>query len=637
MCGIAGIAHATTTNQVVDEHLITRMTDEIHHRGPDDDGSYISQDKKIGLGFRRLSIVDLSYAGHQPMSDNSKKYWIVFNGEIYNYKEIKNDLLNKGYKFHSNTDTEVILNGYIEYGINIISLLNGMFAIALWDEKQQILYLIRDRLGIKPLYYYYNNNSIIFASEIKSVLTSIKHKPTLNHQALADYLTYLSSPPVISFFNDIHKMMPGHIIEYNARIGSIRQYEYWDVQKITTKNDYTNFNEEDYIKEIRSLLKESIQMQMMADVPFGVLLSGGIDSSLNVALMSEVLSQPVETFSVGTNFGAKYNEFHYARQVASLYKTNHHELLIDENDAFSCLDSLIWHLDEPNADPVCIPLYHLSKFVRQSGTIVVQVGEGSDELFSGYQHYLREFNYYNKFYKIIPSFISKIIYKGSNKIFKYHPITEYFRRSAYNSGSFLGGASTAGFTEHLKKVMNFSLNTQPSSKISIEYMRKAKEKDFDYLNQMIYFEIKNRLAELLLMRVDKMSMAHSIEARVPFLDHRLVELAMQIPEKLKIKNNIPKYILKKSCEGILPNSIIYRKKQGFAAPVSIWMKEGELGKYTVNSIVNSKLVSQKIISRDFVEYIYHRHCRGYEDHSGRLWSLLMVALWVDKFDVEINN
>lgn len=637
MCGIVGIAYAATTNQVVEEYLVTRMTDKIQHRGPDDAGIYISQNKKIGLGFRRLSIVDLSYAGHQPMSDDSKKYWIVFNGEIYNYKEIKKDLLNKGYKFCSNTDTEVILKGYIEYGIDIISKLNGMFAIALWNEEKQILHLVRDRLGIKPLYFYHKNNSIIFASEIKSILECTTHKPTLNHQALADYLTYLSSPPAISFFNDINKMMPGHIIDYNARIGSIQQYKYWDVQKIDTKNDHGNLNEEYYIREIRSLLKESIQMQMMADVPFGVLLSGGIDSSLNVALMSEVLSQPVETFSVGTNFGAKYNEFHYARQVASLYKTNHHEFLIDENDAFNCLDSLVWHLDEPNADPVCIPLYHLSKFVRQSGTIVVQVGEGSDELFSGYQHYLREFNYYNKFYKIMPSFISKVIYNSSNKILKYHPITEYFRRSAYSNGSFLGGASTAGFTEHLKKSMNFSLDTQSSSKISIEYMDKAKEKNFDYLNQMIYFEIKNRLAELLLMRVDRMSMAHSIEARVPFLDHRLVELAMKIPEKFKIKNKIPKYILKKSCEGILPNSIIYRKKQGFAAPISIWMKEGELGKFAVNSIVKSKLISQKIISQDFVKAIYHRHCRGYEDHSGRLWSLLMVALWMDKFDIEINN
>lgn len=637
MCGIVGIACATTTNQIVDDRVIIKMTNKISHRGPDDSGVYVSGDRKIGLGFRRLSIMDLSYAGHQPMSDDSKKHWIVFNGEIYNYKEVKKELLEKGYKFRSNTDTEVILNGYIEYGINIVSKLNGMFAIALWDEDKQMLYLVRDRLGIKPLYFYHKNDSIIFASEIKSILEAITHKPELNHQALAEYLTYLSSPPEISFFKDINKIMPGNIVEYNPYIGSMRQYEYWDVQKNIIKNDRSDLNEKYYIDKIRVLLKESIQMQMMADVPFGVLLSGGIDSSLNVALMSQVLNQPVQTFSIGTNFGAKYNEFQYARQVAGLYKTNHHEILIDENDAFECIDSLVWHLDEPNADPVCIPLYHLSKFVRQSGTIVVQVGEGADELFSGYQHYIREFDFYNKFYKIIPSIIGKVIYKGSNKFLKYHPITEYFRRSAHHNGSFLGGASTAGFTEHLKQAMGFSLNTYSSSQISTKYMNKAKGENFDYLNQMVYFEIKNRLAELLLMRVDKMTMAHSIEARVPFLDHRLVELAMQIPQELKIKNKIPKYILKKSCEGILPNSIIYRKKQGFAAPISIWMKEGRLGKYALDSIIKSKLISQKIISRNFVEDIYCRHRKGYEDHSGRLWSLLMIALWIDKFDVGVHN
>lgn len=637
MCGIVGIVHPTNTSRIVDESVITRMTDKIAHRGPDDSGIYISQNKKVGLGFRRLSIVDLSYAGHQPMSDESLNYWMIFNGEIYNYKEIKNELLKKGYKFRSNTDTEVILNGYIEYGIDIISKLNGMFAIALWDEKQQILYVVRDRLGIKPLYFYCKNNSFAFGSEIKSIIEFIADKPTLNHQAFADYLTYLSSPPVMSFFNDINKMMPGHIIEYSVRTGDMRQYEYWDVQATSTQSDNIELDEEDYIEKIRSLLKESIQMQMMADVPFGVLLSGGIDSSLNVALMSEVLNQPVETFSIGTNFGVKYNEFQYARQVASLYKTNHHEILIDEKDAFNCIDSLVWHLDEPNADPVCIPLYHLSKFVRQSGTIVVQVGEGSDELFSGYQHYIREYQFYNKFYNVMPNFISKGAYNLSNMFYKYHPITEYFRRSSYNNGSFIGGASTAGFTEHLKGVMNLSLNTDPASKISVDYMNKAKEKNFDYLNQMIYFELKNRLAELLLMRVDKMSMAHSIEARVPFLDHRLVELAMKIPEQFKIKNKTPKYILKKSCEGILPNSIIYRKKQGFAAPISIWMKDGELGKYAVDNIVSSKLVSQKIIPRDFVKNLHYRHCKGYEDHSERLWSLLMVARWIDKFDVGIDN
>lgn len=637
MCGIVGIAYGITTNRIVDDRSVIRMADKISHRGPDDAGIYISEDKKIGLGFRRLSIVDLSYAGHQPMIDECEKYCMVFNGEIYNYKEIKNELLNKGHKFRSNTDTEVILNGYIEYGINIVSKLNGMFAIALWDKEKQILYLVRDRLGIKPLYFYYKNSSIIFASEIKSILEVINDKPQLNHQAFSDYLTYLSSPPGITLFNGINKMMPGYIIEYNVRIDTMQQYQYWNLQAISVENEDTIFSEEDYTNEIRSLLKESIQMQMMADVPFGVLLSGGIDSSLNVALMSQVLNQPVQTFSIGTNFGAKFNEFQYARQVAQLYRTNHHEILMDESDALNCMDSLVWHLDEPNADPVCLPLYHLSRFVRQSGTIVVQVGEGSDELFSGYQHYIREYNYYKKFYKIIPSVISKGIYKGSNRLLKYHPITEYFRRLAYRDGSFSGGASTAGFTEHLKQAMNLSFNTYSSSKIGIEYMNEAKEKNFDYLNRMIYFEIKNRLAELLLMRVDKMSMAHSIEARVPFLDHRLVELAMRIPEKLKIKNNVPKYILKKSCEGILPDSIIYRKKQGFAAPISIWMKDGKLGKYAVSSIIESKLISQKIISRDFVENLHYRHCKGYEDHSGRLWSLLMVVLWIKKFDVEISN
>jgi asparagine synthase (glutamine-hydrolysing) len=637
MCGIAGIFNYSQSPNLISDSILKRMTSVIAHRGPDDEGIYISPDRMLGFGFRRLAIIDLSPAGHQPMSTPDGSLWIVFNGEIYNHLELRKTLEAKGYRYRSKTDTETILYAYQEYGLDCIEKFYGMFAIAIWDSRKKELVLIRDRIGVKPLYYTFSNGALLFGSEIKSILEHPSLSRTLNTQALYDYLTFYATPPNETMFKGIYKLEAGHYAVINSN-GEMKKTQWWDLNHRTESFPKEKFLSEAFcVENLRRLLRDSIKLRMMSDVPFGVMLSGGIDSSLNVALMSELMTRPVETFSVGFKDLEKYNELGYARQIATEFKTNHHEILLTEQDAIDFLPEMVWHQDEPNADPVCVPLYFVSKLCRKSGTIVAQVGEGSDEEFSGYTQYLREL-WFQKYYdSLLPESLKALFYQVLRRVQPLSLLSDYARRSLYQEPTFYSGA--VSFTEEQKAELcttPFLHDSHSSARISKAYFKRFESlstpsESADFLRKMIYAEFKNRLPELLLMRVDKMSMAVSIEARVPFLDHRLVEFAIQIPESLKLKHGVPKYILKKAAEDILPNNIIYRRKQGFAAPAIEWLRNGKLSPIAEDLVLSSGLIKENLFRKKFIKRLFEEHRSGKANRGQQLWSLLVVSLWYDRF------
>ncbi len=654
MCGICGILNYGSSSQPVSESLLKKMSDTILHRGPDDSGAYLSPKRNLGFGFRRLAIVDLSPAGHQPMSSSDGKITIIFNGEIYNHLIIRKELERSGYRYRSRSDTETILYAYQEYGLDFVHKLLGMFAIALWDEDKQQLVLVRDRIGVKPLYYTFADGYLVFGSEIKALLQHPSVHRELNEEAMNHYLTFLIPPAPLTMFKNIFKLEAGHRMVVNAD-GTFHDEQYWDpvpmgeqpsidfngnpVSRSPLLDPDYSMTEESCVQTIRTLLKQSIKDRMMSDVPFGVFLSGGIDSSTNVALMAELMNRPVDTFSVGIKDLEKYNEMGYARQIAKEFKTNHHEIIIDHKDAFDFLPKLIYHQDEPLADPVCIPLYFVSKLARNSGAIVVQVGEGSDEQFAGYVSMMRELRFYNtlwKSYKILPHFVQETIFKAASvALEKRHSYLalEYIRKAAAGDELFWGGA--INFTEmHKKHLLNGrNSNSRTSSHVfAKQWHRNLLEHDphADYLKRMIYLEFKNRLPELLLMRVDKVSMATSVEARVPFLDHRMVEFSMRIPSALKIKNGVTKYILKKAVEGIIPRNIIYRKKQGFAAPVSEWLRN-EWASFAEEKLINSRISREGYFNKTYLHSLIENHKLHKAESGQNLWNLLNLTLWHEQW------
>lgn len=638
MCGISGVFHFKNQN-IVDEEVLKRMNGILKHRGPDDEGVYVSKDGKLGLGFRRLSIIDLSPAGHQPMSNEDGTIWTVFNGEIYNFQEIRRELEKKGHTFKSKTDTETILHTYEDHGTEAVQKLNGMFSVALWDEKKRKLWLVRDRLGIKPLYYTVQNKSIIFASEIKAILEYPGIKRKLDEEALFHYLTFSCCPAPMTLFEGIKKLAAGFYLTVDEN--GVKETQYWDVVGGTKGKERRSKHDEKYFREnIREILKDSVKRQMVCDVPFGVFLSGGIDSSTNVALMTEARGKPVDSFSVNIKDLPLYDEFSWARKVAKTFNSNHHEITVEPKDLMSFLPILADATCDPNGDPVCFPLYFVSKLIKDSGVIVAQVGEGSDELFAGYNQYMLVVNFWKKWWKkleVLPSPLKKLLFELS-KISK-HPgydlHKEQLRKLACAEEFFWGGA--IAFSEFTKwDILSDEFKRRHDGTSSFDVIKPYYKKidsdapETDFLNRMIYLELKIRLPELLLMRVDKITMANSIEARVPFLDHRLVELAMQIPMDLKLKNNISKYVLKEAVRGIIPDEIINRKKQGFSAPIAQWLNTA-LKNELPNVLWQSRIWETGIFNKKAIEKMIADHQNSKADLSFRIWNLITLCLWYDRW------
>jgi asparagine synthase (glutamine-hydrolysing) len=633
MCGIVGI-YNYKKQEPVNEKILIEMRDTMVHRGPDGAGIWISPDKRVGFAHRRLSIIDLSASANQPMCNEDESIWIVFNGEIYNHFEIRPELEKLGHRFKTDhSDTEVVIHSFEEWGVSCVHRFRGMFAFALWDEKKKELWLFRDRIGVKPLYYTYQNDQLIFASEIKAILAYPDIKREVNEEAFYHYLSFLTTPSPYTLFEKIMKLPPGCYvkIQKNGNIKVNRYWELWDYTK-----PLINVSEEEIAIRLLEELKIAVRYRKVSDVPVGIFLSGGIDSSTNAVLFSEDEKNSIKTFSIGYDkeYQSYHNEFQYARKIAKQVKSNHYERQLKIDDLIKFLPELTYYQDEPIADPVCIPVYYLSKLARDNGVIVCQVGEGSDELFCGYPGWKSSLNLqkYNKLPLGIPIkrlglSLLKIIGREQRMYY------EWLRRAVEKQPIFWGGAEA--FTETQKKILissrlrkKFRGYSSYEALKPIEKRFKEKAWEKSNLNWMSYLDLNLRLPELLLMRVDKMSMATSLEARVPFLDHKFVELAMSIPESVKTRNGELKYILKKAVRGIIPDEILNRKKQGFGVPIYEWFFD-KLGDYTNNKIHNF-IQRTDFFDKSYVEELFRTN------NGSKLWYILNFVLWHERW-IENKN
>jgi len=602
------------------------MRATLSHRGPDGAGTWISPDKKIGLGHCRLSIIDLSQNASQPMCNEDGSLWVVFNGEIYNHAEIRKELSKTGnHRWKTDhSDTEVIVHSFEEWGIDCLHKFRGMFAIVVWDNKKHELWLIRDRIGIKPLYYSFHHGRVTFASEIKALLKDPQQERKLNENSLYHYLSFLTVPAPNTLFEGIFKIPSGTYLKILPN-GQVFEQRYWDILDHT--EPLINASEKEVADRLLNELRMAVKLRKVSDVPVGVFLSGGIDSSTNAALFSEGENQVVKTFSIGYKGNNKSypNELDFARLMAKTIHASHHELLLDVDDLINFLPTMVYLQDEPIADPVCVPVYYVSKLARDNNVIVCQVGEGADELFCGYPSWkiildLEKFNSWP-----VPAMFKRIGLKGlelfgQSSSFSY----EWLRRAVDREPIFWGGAEA--FTEtQKKKILSDRLKNKFKNYSSAEILKPIYEKfqkknwEKSPLQWMSYLDLNIRLPELLLMRVDKMSMGVSLECRVPFLDHKFVELAMSIPTQIKIKNGQLKYILKKSVKDIIPKEILNRPKQGFGVPICEWFM-GRLGTEVKKKLADFCDKTDAFEKREIMSLLEH-------PQNVQTWYLYNFALW----------
>ncbi len=658
MCGIAGIV-SFSKGSSVDASILTKMRDTMIHRGPDGASNWIPRHKKVGLAHRRLSILELNDIAAQPMCNEEGTVWVTFNGEIYNHLSLRKELLKAGHVFKTDhCDTEVLVHGYEEWGIEgLLKRIEGDYGFGLWDESKKKLFLVRDRVGVKPVYFSLQNGIFLFASEIKAILAHPAVSRDIDPIAMYHYLSFLTTPAPFTMFKGIFKLPAGHYLEIDTE-GNFKTFQYWDVTEKSRNFELPKSSqaeqEQYYISEIQNRLKDAVKKRMMSDVPFGVFLSGGIDSSTNVALMAQFMNRPIDTFTVGFKDFHHLNELEHADQIANEFKTNHHQILIDETDMRGYLADLVHHQDEPIADWVCIPLYFVSKLTKDSGTTVIQVGEGSDEQFCGYASYMGYLELYKKYWKpyqslpkSLQSLGASIFGLAANLQSSLDIYADIVERASKDRDHFWSGATV--FWDRMKrKLIAAQLETSIPSQVMesgllphsylemdtfnvIQSFGKAlKEKcpSPDVLTRMIYNEFKLRLPELLLMRVDKVTMSKSLEARVPFLDHNLVEFSMNIPMSFKVKGNEAKYLLKKAVEGLIPHNIIYRKKMGFGAPMGQWLR-GEFGHQVASSILNSNLLKRGYFNLEYIKKLSKDHAEGRSDNSLYIWTLFNLTSWYD--------
>ena len=630
MCGIIGCLVFNESSYRVSNLQLNKMRDSMTHRGPDGFDNWISADEKIGLAHRRLSIIDLSSQASQPMSNYGSTIHIVFNGEIYNHAEIRSKLIVLGVNHWQTThsDTEVILKAYEFWGIDFIHKLRGDFAIGIWDSRSEELLLIRDRVGVKPLYYSIIDSRVIFSSEIKAILEDKDVPRKINEKGLFHYLTFLTVPAPETLFKDIFKLAAGTYIKF-SKDGVKTECKYYDVLEHIDNN--INYSDDAKVSsQILQELRKAVQYRQVSDVPVGIFLSGGIDSSINTAFFSEN-SDTVKTFSIGydSEYKTYANELNYARLVAGRFKAQHHERILTEKDLISFLPKMVELQDEPLADPVCMPVYYVSELARKNGVKVCQVGEGADELFFGYKTWGRMLQVHKLNRLPVPLIIKRTLSFVMRKFKKMDNIYyEYLQRGIRQEPIFWTGSEA--FTDSEKKKL---LSTRMSNKFKgttsydvvkpywDHYCLKADKRDT--INWMAYMDLNVRLPELLLMRVDKMSMGVSLEARVPFLDHHVVELAMSIQGSRKFKKSIYKSILKEAVRGLIPDEVIDRKKQGFGAPIGDWY-QSDLGEKAYSALKDF------CMDTDYFNWIEVERILK-SNQSSKTWPLLNLALWYNKY------
>jgi asparagine synthase (glutamine-hydrolysing) len=629
MCGIAGVLSTGSVRNITPECLAA-MSEAVSHRGPDGADTWVSASGQIGLAHRRLAIIDISPAAAQPMSDAAGRYRIVFNGEIYNHAELRRELISagRGPWRTDHSDTEVILQAFAHWGIDSLQRLRGMFAFALWDELRRELWLVRDRLGIKPLYYSVQPGRVLFASEIKAILADGGASRALDETALFHFLSFLVPPAPRTMFAAVRKLPNATWMRISAD-GAITERRYWDV--LDHVRPHAGLAEDAVAQQLLACLEESVRLHKVSDVPVGVFLSGGIDSSTNAALFSRGESQPVRTFSIGyAGDNPSYpNELGYARLMASQIGAQHHELVLSERDLDAFLPEMVRLQDEPIADPVCVPVYYVSRLARKHGVKVCHVGEGADELFAGYPYWRRACQLETMAALPLANFAKPVAAAAlaplaSRMGFRY----EWLRRAAAGQPVFWGGAEA--FTEAQKReLLSPRLRADFARRSSWEeiepFWNRFRKSAIDKhpLNWMAYLDLNLRLPELLLMRVDKMSMGVGLEARVPYLDHRFVESAMGIDPALRIRGKELKHILRRAVCGLLPQQLLDRPKQGFGVPLREWMR-GRLGAQVGDTLERFCTKTDLLDARGVRRLV----AQGRVEQS---WSLFNLALWWDQY------
>ena len=658
MCGIAGLLYPRELQNPGPDNMnlqLRSMANAMEHRGPDGEGFWQSPDTRIGLAHRRLAIIDLSPDAAQPMTSGDDRIWATFNGEIYNHMILRHELENMGHRFQTDhSDTEVLIHGYRAWGIEgLANRLEGMFALAIWDMDRQVMSLLRDRIGIKPIYFTRAGGVFRFASEIKSLFADPTVPRRMEPNALGHYLSFMVTPAPLTLFADIFKLPAAHIMEVDAH-GKISARRYWDA--VPGKGADHGASDDVLAAGILERLEAAIEKRMMSDVPFGVFLSGGIDSSANVALMDRVSSSPIETFTVGFNDHTQLNELDYARKIAEQFKTNHHEVLVNSSDMQGYLKELIHQQDEPIADWVCVPLYFVSKLAKDSGVTVVHVGEGSDEQFCGYDSWMSYLNAHASFWqtynKITPAPLRRAIAAMASrgaptKRAKGAQIAEALLRAGTGRELFWSGAN-AFWNVHKSRISAAAQETGPWSELSamgfdiagledadsgavVDGYFSTLDRDHpghDFLMRMSYAEFRQRLPELLLMRVDKITMSTSVEGRVPFLDHALVDYSMDIPQEVKVRGGVKKAVLKTALKGIIPDDIIHRPKMGFAAPVANWLRD-DFGHEVEHDLLASPLVKDGLLKAQPITELLAEHRAGHADHALHIWTLFNLTSWHD--------
>lgn len=571
MCGICGFYGFK------DEVLLNKMCQTIQHRGPDQSGMYISN--RASLGHRRLSIIDLSENGRQPMTNEDGSLFVIVNGEIYNFQGLRDGLIKKGHDFKSSSDSEVILHSYEEKGLGCVEDFRGMFSFALWDSKNDRLMLCRDRLGKKPLYYWWNGKKLVFASEIKSLMECRYIDKEVNMEGYSNYLAFQYVPGAETIVKNVYRLPPGHMLILEDDNITVKRY--WNLYDIKPKS--WSGSEAEACEKLKGLLAESVSLRLISDVPVGVLLSGGLDSSSVVAMMSVAGAKEIKTFSVG--FGEEDDELKYAKIVAKRFQTDHHEFTIKPDNLMNLLEKIVWHLDEPIADGGAFATFLVSEVVKDYVKVIL-VGEGADELFCGYSWYKMASPYFDFF----PKAVKKRLYFYLNTYYRgweNYPVVYKKFENIFDAGDGSG----------------------------------------DFLSMMSFFEMQNLLPNCLLMKVDKMTMAHSIEARAPFLDHKLIEFVVALPREYKIKGLTGKYILRKAMEGILPQEIVERKKRGFLIPLDKWLESGLKG-YTNEVLLDDSSFSKNFLGNEMLCRLF-RPQRGLRriEYNILLWRLLIFEIW----------
>jgi asparagine synthase (glutamine-hydrolysing) len=624
MCGIAGFTQFH--NKQGDTETLIEMGQAIFHRGPDDGGEYLEEN--IGLCHRRLSIIDLSSAAHQPMHSYNEQYTIVFNGEVYNFLPIREQLIEKGYRFHSHSDTEVLLALYQEYGVHLLQHINGMFAFALWDKAKQCLFLARDRIGKKPLYYHKTEGDILFASEIKALLPLPQVPKKLRLDAAYDFFAYQYVPDPKSIFEDIYKLEPGHYILHTKT--KSETVKYWDVS-FANVSDETEQTLKDKLFEVAN---DCTKKRMLSDVPLGAFLSGGVDSSGIVALMAKNSNTPVTTCSIGFD-EEKFNETEFAKIVALQFKTQHHEFTVHQNVADN-LQLITSFFDEPFADPSLIPTYFVAKLAREKVTVAIS-GDGGDEVFAGYSKYTVD-DIENSLRTKFPAWIRKGIFPAMSRLANKFNATAFKKASSLLASLSVDPAMGFYITNSMIKEQQWQqlvrhdvkqiLGDYHPSKLTIDKYNEADGED--HLSKILYTDIKTYLAGGILVKVDRMSMANSLEVRAPLLDYELIEFAASLPSNFKYKNGEKKYLLKEAFKDSLPDDILYRKKMGFSVPLASWLRN-ELRAICHEKLIESPSGLKQIFNLDVVTTLWEQHLDEKADNSNVLWSMLMFQMWWDTY------